>query len=208
MRAWFPGLRSITEILAAVSLAVFCFVTPAKADERLWADLQSGGHVLLMRHAATNPGVGDPPQFRLDDCTTQRNLSAAGQMQAANIGRMLMAQGVTISTVLSSRWCRCLETARRAFGKATPFPALDSFFGDRSAQADAHRGAAVSLQRVRARLCLALEPQEARANARQADRVELRVPRLLPCEIPRPRRRVRRALCERDVVELPHQGAA
>ena len=137
MRAWFPGLRSITEILAAVSLAVFCFVTPAKADERLWADLQSGGHVLLMRHAATNPGVGDPPQFRLDDCTTQRNLSAAGQMQAANIGRMLMAQGVTISTVLSSRWCRCLETARRAFGKATPFPALDSFFGDRSAQADA-----------------------------------------------------------------------
>jgi phosphohistidine phosphatase SixA len=137
MRAWFPGLRSIAEILAAVSLAVFCFVTPAKADERLWADLQSGGHVLLMRHAATNPGVGDPPQFRLDDCTTQRNLSAAGQMQAANIGRMLMAQGVTISTVLSSRWCRCLETARRAFGKATPFPALDSFFGDRSAQADA-----------------------------------------------------------------------
>jgi len=99
-----------------------------------------------MRHAATNPGVGDPPQFRLDDCSTQRNLSAVGKLQAARIGRTLMEQGVTISSVLSSRWCRCLETARKAFGKAKPYPALDSFFGDRRAQADAHTAA------VRARI--------------------------------------------------------
>jgi phosphohistidine phosphatase SixA len=137
MRACFPALRSIMEILTTVLMSALWIVAPAHADDKLWSELQSGGLVLLMRHAATNPGVGDPPQFKLDDCSTQRNLSAAGQMQATNIGRMLMAQGVTISAVLSSRWCRCLETARRAFGKATPFPNLDSFFGDRSAQADA-----------------------------------------------------------------------
>ena len=99
-----------------------------------------------MRHAATNPGVGDPPQFKLDDCNTQRNLSAAGQLQATRIGQRLMEQGVTISSVLSSRWCRCMETARKAFGKATPFHALDSFFGDRRAQADPQTAA------VRARI--------------------------------------------------------
>lgn len=95
-----------------------------------------------MRHAATNPGVGDPPQFRLDDCRTQRNLSAAGKIQAERIGRMFAEHNITISAVLSSRWCRCLDTARLAFGKVTPYPALDSFFGERSGQADAQTGAA------------------------------------------------------------------
>ena len=137
----FSTLRRITGVLIAVLLSAPWSMATANADEHLWSILKTGGHVLLMRHAATNPGVGDPPQFRLDDCSTQRNLSAAGELQATRIGRRLMEQGVTINAVLSSRWCRCLDTARKAFGKATPFPALDSFFGDRRTQSDAQTAA-------------------------------------------------------------------
>ncbi|MEY4599249.1 MAG: hypothetical protein RLZZ445_2046 [Pseudomonadota bacterium] len=109
-------------------------VAPAHADETLWSTLRSGGYVLLIRHAATEPGIGDPPQFKAGDCKTQRNLSAAGREQAAKTGQRLKDAGITISAVRSSRWCRCLDTASIAFGSATPDPTLDSFFGDRSAQ--------------------------------------------------------------------------
>jgi phosphohistidine phosphatase SixA len=119
-------------------VALFCAALfaalPAHADDGLWALLRNGGHVLLMRHAVTEPGIGDPPQFRLDDCSTQRNLSAEGRAQAVRVGRLLAERRVAISAVLSSRWCRCLDTARLAFGQTTPEPALDSFFGERSAQ--------------------------------------------------------------------------
>lgn len=99
-----------------------------------WNALQSGGYVLLMRHAATEPGTGDPPQFKLGECKTQRNLSVAGRAQAAKTGQRIKEAGVSITAVLSSRWCRCMDTANIAFGSAKPEPALDSFFGERSAQ--------------------------------------------------------------------------
>jgi len=121
-------------------------VTPAHADEALWSALRNGGYVLLMRHAATEPGIGDPPQFKPGDCKTQRNLSAAGREQAANTGQRLKDADISISTVLSSSWCRCLDTATIAFGSATPDPALDSFFGDRIAQSEQQTAA------VRARI--------------------------------------------------------
>jgi phosphohistidine phosphatase SixA len=85
-----------------------------------------------MRHASTEPGLGDPPDFRLGDCATQRNLSAAGREEARRVGAAFRARGVPVGQVLSSRWCRCLETARLAFGAAEPWEALDSFFDDRS----------------------------------------------------------------------------
>ena len=119
-------------------LAMLLLSTPATAvdSEALWALLQSGGQVVIMRHAATEPGVGDPPGFRLDDCRTQRNLSAAGREDARRIGTALQARGVPIGQVLSSRWCRCLETARLAFGTGEPWLSLDSFFNDRSRAAE------------------------------------------------------------------------
>jgi len=107
---------------------------PVRADDNLWKSLRQGGYVLLMRHAVTEPGIGDPPQFRLDDCSTQRNLSEEGKAQAARVGRLFAEHGITISKVLSSRWCRSLDTARLGFGQVTPEPALDSFFGDRGAR--------------------------------------------------------------------------
>jgi hypothetical protein len=61
--------------------------TPAYADEAAaWAALREGGHIILMRHATTTSGVGDPPNFRLNDCATQRLLSDAGRAQAKAIG--------------------------------------------------------------------------------------------------------------------------
>lgn len=116
--------------------------TPADAREeapaaaRVWRLLEGGGHVVLLRHAATEPGLGDPPGFRLGECSTQRNLSAAGREEARRLGAAFRARGVPVGRVLSSRWCRCLDTARLAFGKAEGWPPLDSFFDDRDREPD------------------------------------------------------------------------
>ena len=100
------------------------------ATGELAAALREGGVALLLRHARTEPGTGDPPGFRLEACGTQRNLSEAGREQSRRIGRWFAQQGLAPAAVRSSRWCRCLDTARLAFGAAQPWPALDSFFGD------------------------------------------------------------------------------
>lgn len=110
--------------------------SPAAAAAAGWQALVAGGHVALIRHA-TAPGSGDPPGFRLDDCRTQRNLSAAGRAEAARIGGALAARGVSVEAIYSSQWCRCLETAERLrLGPVTAFPPLNSFFRD-PAQGDA-----------------------------------------------------------------------
>jgi len=99
----------------------------AAADETVWQRLAAGGQVVLLRHATTVPGFGDPPGFRLGDCATQRNLSAAGREEARRIGAQLRARNIPVGEVRSSRWCRCLETAELAFGRAAdPWPLLDS----------------------------------------------------------------------------------
>jgi broad specificity phosphatase PhoE len=107
------------------------------AEDVLWQRLRSGGHILLIRHAATDPGVGDPPGFRLGACATQRNLSERGRREARALGAALQAGGVTIGPVWSSRWCRCLDTARLAFGHVEPTPMLDSMFNDDEAASHA-----------------------------------------------------------------------
>ena len=100
----------------------------AADDTALWAGLRAGTHVALMRHAQA-PGVGDPSGFRLDDCRTQRNLSAEGKRQAARVGAQFREHGITRAAVYSSQWCRCLDTAAGlGLGPVTPEPALNSFF--------------------------------------------------------------------------------
>ncbi len=89
---------------------------------------------MLLRHAQTDPGVGDPPGWRLGDCASQRNLSAAGRAQAAAIGVLFRQHRLRPRAVRSSPWCRCIDTAQLAFGRAEPWPALASFFDDRSTE--------------------------------------------------------------------------
>lgn len=92
----------------------------------LLAALQSPGHVGLMRHS-TAPGFDDPPNFRIGECATQRNLSAGGRAQAAAIGARLRASGIVDARVVSSQWCRCLDTARLLdIGPVEELPQLNS----------------------------------------------------------------------------------
>ena len=109
----------------------------ARAADRL----RQGGVVVLLRHALTTPGTGDPPGFRLGDCATQRNLSEAGRAQAREIGRWFDERGLTPHAVRSSAWCRCFDTAQAAFGAHTLWPPLNSFFQDAPQQAERQRQA-------------------------------------------------------------------
>jgi broad specificity phosphatase PhoE len=130
-------VRSAVPIVALAALALAA--PPTAADAPLVDLLRAGGQVIVMRHAATDRSLGDPPGFRLDDCSTQRNLSEAGRSQARRLAAALAARRIPIARVLSSQWCRCLETARLAFGAAEPWPALNSFFHDRTLEAERTR---------------------------------------------------------------------
>lgn len=104
-------------------------------EDDLWAQLQqpTAPYFVLMRHALA-PGTGDPANFTLGDCTTQRNLSEQGRSQAARTGAAFRQRGIAVDRVLSSQWCRCLDTAELMdLGPVEPLPALNSFFSDRAA---------------------------------------------------------------------------
>jgi broad specificity phosphatase PhoE len=112
------SFRMPAAIGALLALAVHL---PARADaasdEAAWQLLRDGGQVVLMRHTITTPGVGDPPGMRVDDCSTQRNLTEQGQRHAKAIGEAVRAHGITFEHVYSSPMCRCLDTAVLAFGR-------------------------------------------------------------------------------------------
>jgi phosphohistidine phosphatase SixA len=100
----------------ACVLAISLVITPGLAADdakEAWAALVKGGHVALVRHGNAPPGYGgDPPGFKLDDCKTQRNLDELGREQARALGEAFRNHGVRVDRILSSPWCRCLETAR------------------------------------------------------------------------------------------------
>ncbi len=115
----------------AVLAILALLATPALADDTAaWAALRAGGHVALIRHASTEPGLGDPKGYRLDDCASQRNLSDAGRGQSRKIGERFRAEGIRVERVYTSPWCRCRDTAMEAFGKAMDWTALGSFFDE------------------------------------------------------------------------------
>lgn len=93
--------------------------------------LRAGGCALVLRHAATDPGIGDPPDFNLAVCSTQRNLSPAGRADAQRIGAWFKQNRLLPNVVRSSAWCRCQDTARLAFGEFQVWSPLNSVFGDR-----------------------------------------------------------------------------
>jgi len=112
-----------------VALAAALALAPrSHAADDLWKELRRGGLTIFLRHASTLPGLGDPPGYRLDDCSTQRNLSPAGREEAARLGERVKRERVPIARVYTSPWCRCRDTAAIAFGKADDWEPLSSFF--------------------------------------------------------------------------------
>ena len=108
-----PSPLSLRALLIS---ALMLWAGAAQANQALWDLLKRGGQVVLIRHALTDPGVGDPPGFVLADCSTQRNLSDAGRDEARRLGAAFRQHAIPIARVLSSPWCRCIDTAKIAFG--------------------------------------------------------------------------------------------
>src|SRR2546426_5824496 len=109
--------------LTAALLMCMSLASSAEASDAIWEALRAPGTVVIVRHSYA-PGGFDPPDSKLDDCTTQRNLDDNGRAQARKIGEAFRAHGIAVGAVRSSPRCRCLDTARLAFGKAEPWIVL------------------------------------------------------------------------------------
>ena len=99
----------------------------ADLDKNLMNQLLDGNKLIFIRHAYA-PGSGDPDNFNLNDCSTQRNLSEEGRKQAQKIGEFFTNNNIKIKKVFSSEWCRCKETAELAFKDYSTKNFLNSFF--------------------------------------------------------------------------------
>ena len=121
-------LRFLTGRLAALIGLLWLFALPAQASPLADAIDEIDADVLFLRHAL-GPGFGDPDNFSIHDCRTQRNLSQAGREQSRRIGQYLRDEAIEIEVILSSRWCRCTETAAElGLGPFTTHDGLNSFF--------------------------------------------------------------------------------
>jgi phosphohistidine phosphatase SixA len=118
-----PGWLPRRALLAAAGMATL--LPPARASDAVRDLLRRGGVVIALRHALA-PGTFDPEGFRLEDCSTQRNLNDEGRDQARRIGAWFQAQALQPARVRTSPWCRCVDTAHLAFGRSEPWMALAS----------------------------------------------------------------------------------
>ena len=111
------------------------FPSTIKADlnQELSLELKKGGKIIFIRHAYA-PGGGDPENFDIDNCDTQRNLSDEGRDQAKEIGNFFIKNDIPIFKVFSSEWCRCKETAELAFTNFETKDFLNSFFSSKFAK--------------------------------------------------------------------------
>ncbi len=125
-------LLKLTASLGAV--AGLSTTAQAQAPTNIDALLRAGGCALMLRHAQTEPGAGDPPGYQLDQCSTQRNLSQAGRTQAVQIGQWFKARNLRPASVQTSVWCRCKDTAELAFGPSAVLAALASTFDNPARQ--------------------------------------------------------------------------
>ena len=121
-----------------IKLLLILFISinsPIKADSNLNLinELKKGGNLIFIRHAYA-PGGGDPNNFNINDCKTQRNLSNKGREQAKKIGSFFKDNNIPIDQIYSSEWCRCKETALIAFNEFETKNFLNSFFNSKFTQ--------------------------------------------------------------------------
>lgn len=131
-RTLLASFASAASAASAASTSLTPFASfAAEPDAATVKLLRRGGLVLVMRHALA-PGTFDPPEFNVNVCATQRNLSDEGRAQARRIGQWFTRHQLKPTTVLSSPWCRCIDTATLAFGRAQAWTALASPVGTAS----------------------------------------------------------------------------
>jgi phosphohistidine phosphatase SixA len=114
-------MRNVRSVILVLAFALGA--STAHAADDVWDTLKTSGSVVILRHSFA-PGGFDPPDARLDDCSTQRNLDESGRQQARLIGEAFRQHGIAVGTVLSSPRCRCLDTARLAFGRVESWDPL------------------------------------------------------------------------------------
>ena len=100
------------------------------ANENIVEILKKENNIIFIRHAIA-PGNGDPQNFDISDCSTQRNLSKDGELQALKIGKFFKKNDIKLTKILSSEWCRCRDTARIAFGNYETKNFLNSFYDEK-----------------------------------------------------------------------------
>ena len=125
-------MRARLPLSVIFGLLITLLTQSSYANELLiWDKLEGSapkGYVLLLRHTLA-PGVGDPENFKLTDCATQRNLSEVGRQDAKEVGEWLKRRELKIFRVESSRWCRAKETAQLLnLGNVKLNKNLDSLF--------------------------------------------------------------------------------
>jgi phosphohistidine phosphatase SixA len=132
-----PRTRATFQITPPALLCLLCalsvtlWLRPALAQDNApaWSLLRQPGYVVFMRHSEA-PGYADPPNYNLEDCSTQRNLVDSGRAHARRTGEAFRRNGITFQRVLTSPWCRCKETALLAMGReAEVFAPLSNLVG-------------------------------------------------------------------------------
>ena len=120
-------MRRLASLLVVAGCAVL--VPSAQATDAVWDAMRSPGSVVVLRHSYA-PGGFDPPDVRLDDCSTQRNLDEQGRAQAVRVGDAFKRNGIEVGKILSSPRCRCMDTARLAFGRVEAWNVLQGSLND------------------------------------------------------------------------------
>jgi len=126
-------VRRLAALLVVAGWAVLA--PSAQATDAVWDALRAPGSVVVLRHSYA-PGGFDPPDARLDDCSTQRNLDEQGRAQAVGVGEAFKRNGVEVGKILSSPRCRCMDTARLAFGRVEAWSVLQGSLRDEALRRD------------------------------------------------------------------------
>ena len=124
------------KLLTILFIGVLNFTNQASSDDKILKSLKEGKKLIFIRHAIA-PGNGDPNNFDINDCSTQRNLDEKGIEESEKIGLFFKNNKIKIDKVLSSQWCRCKDTAKYAFKNFETFNALNSFYDEKFAANEA-----------------------------------------------------------------------
>ena len=126
----------MNKILTLLFIGVLNLNSNAFSNENILKSLEDGKKLVFIRHAIA-PGNGDPINFNINDCSTQRNLDKNGIAQSKKIGQFFINNKIKVDKVLSSEWCRCKDTAKYAFKNFETFDALNSFYDEKFAANEA-----------------------------------------------------------------------